>query len=71
MAVTPRDLVEVGFADAVVDAADPDAVRRWVAAGLDGLRALPPQARLATRDARWSAPLPGSPRYAHGRSGHR
>jgi hypothetical protein len=52
--VTPRDLLDLRAADAVVD--DPEAVASWLAA----LAERPGPERLAAREERWSSPLPGS-----------
>jgi acetyl-CoA carboxylase carboxyl transferase subunit beta len=61
MAVTPRDLLGSGLADAICPS---DALQPFLAATLDRLRALDPQVRMARRSDRWSAALPGSPGYA-------
>jgi acetyl-CoA carboxylase carboxyl transferase subunit beta len=52
MRVTPRDLLALGAADAVVG---PDAV----AGRLAELLEVPAQERLARRQERWAEPLPG------------
>lgn len=52
MRITPSDLLALGFADAVTGP-------EGVAAALGRLTAVPEEARLAARVARWSAPLPG------------
>lgn len=60
MRVTPADLVDVGFADAVADS-DPQALRALVATRLAELAARERGARLRARRARWAARLGGKP----------
>jgi acetyl-CoA carboxylase carboxyl transferase subunit beta len=60
MGVAPRDLLGVGFADALAPA-DATGMREWLAARLDTLRVDPFEARLARRRERWSTRLPGTP----------
>jgi acetyl-CoA carboxylase carboxyl transferase subunit beta len=55
--LTPADLLELGFADAMAPA-DPAALRTAVAARLAALGAEPDSARFARRHERWSRPLP-------------
>jgi acetyl-CoA carboxylase beta subunit len=59
MAVTPRDLLGSGFADALAPA-DPPALQQWLAAALDGLRETPANERRSRRRQRWASVLPGS-----------
>ncbi|HEU5033761.1 MAG TPA: carboxyl transferase domain-containing protein [Mycobacteriales bacterium] len=59
LGLAPRDLLASGFADALAPA-DERALREWLAARLDGLRAQPREERLARRRRRWSSALPGS-----------
>jgi acetyl-CoA carboxylase carboxyl transferase subunit beta len=63
MAVTPAELLELGFADDLVATEE---LRSWVANQVDRLRGIEPAKRLAQRRARWGAALPGSPRSAPG-----
>jgi acetyl-CoA carboxylase carboxyl transferase subunit beta len=60
MGVAPRDLLGCGFADALAPA-DAAALREWLAARLDLLRALDREERRAHRWRRWAGPLPGTP----------
>jgi acetyl-CoA carboxylase alpha subunit len=54
MAITPRDLLTLGAADALID--DVAAVASHVA----GLSVSSSKTRFAARRARWTAPLPGA-----------
>jgi acetyl-CoA carboxylase carboxyl transferase subunit beta len=54
MRITPADLLEDGFADALVA---PGTETDWTATAIDGLRVLPLEQRLARRRERWSSPL--------------
>ncbi len=55
MRITPADLIDLGFADALVDPLD----RTATAAHLAGLAQHDPAVRREERLSRWSAPLPG------------
>ncbi|MBV9293120.1 MAG: acetyl-CoA carboxylase subunit alpha/beta, partial [Frankiales bacterium] len=59
MGLAPRDLLASGFADALAPS-DATAMREWLAAQLDQLRAAPTGDRLTARRERWSHALPGS-----------
>jgi len=63
MGITPRELLAAGFADALAPA-DPASLSAWAAARLETLHQQPLEQRLRERAARWSNPLPGSPRTA-------
>jgi acyl-CoA carboxylase subunit beta len=56
MRVTPGDLVDDGFADAIVPA-DPTELRDCVARALGRVRAMDPVVRRKQRHQRWSGPL--------------
>src|SRR4051794_32351494 len=56
MHVSPAELVADGFADAIAPA-EPAALRDWLAAALDRLRAEPAVVRRQRRDHRWRNPL--------------
>lgn len=58
MAVTPADLLALGFADEPAPGGGPD-LAAWAGLAFDRLRGLPREERLATRRRRWSTPLPG------------
>ena len=56
MRVSPAELVEDGFADAVAPA-DPSALGDWLAAALGRFAETDPHARVQRRERRWRAPL--------------
>jgi len=56
MRVSPAELLEDGFADAVAPAG-PDALRGWLAASLTRLAGIDPVVRRQQRDHRWRGPL--------------
>jgi acetyl-CoA carboxylase carboxyl transferase subunit beta len=58
MAVTPADLLRLGFADEPAPG-DAEPLAAWAAAAFDSLRAQPREERLAARRRRWAGPLPG------------
>jgi acetyl-CoA carboxylase carboxyl transferase subunit beta len=57
-AITPADLLRLGFADGLVET-DPDGLQRAIAVHLTTLGTQARHDRLAARRARWSGPLPG------------
>jgi acetyl-CoA carboxylase alpha subunit len=57
-AITPSQLTQLGFADAVISD-EPDQIRGAVAAAFLSLAAQAGEMRMAARRQRWSAPLPG------------
>jgi acetyl-CoA carboxylase carboxyl transferase subunit beta len=57
-ALSPGELIALGFADEMVSA-EPDQLRAAVAVDLQRLAASDADARLSARRERWSRPLPG------------